>query len=415
MNNQESIIYVNMLGGFSISIGDKIIIDQNNQAKKPWSLLEYLIIFRDRDIPVEELMDLFWKDDASNNPAGALKTLMFRVRKLLEPLGYPTHELVVQNRKTYGWTKEFTTVCDTDRFEELCLRTENTLLGEDDLLSVCLEAFGLYKGNFLPKSEWESWVIPIHTHYHSLYRKLVHRTLILLDKRKDFPSIIDVCQKAITIDPYVEDAHYYLIYALFQSGNQMKAMEHYQRVTDMFYNEFSITPSVQFKELYKVISDKKHGITMDLGTIQETLLEGNTDSGAFFCEPSVFKDIYQLETRGSERTGDSVFLCLLTISNLKGELLKPAVQARAMDELGESIRNSLRRGDVYTRYSVSQYLMLLPTATYENGEMVLKRIVQTFKKEYSRKDLSITYSLQSIAPVPAGSKAKTKEASDVTR
>jgi len=183
----------------------------------------------------------------------------------------------------------------------------------------------------------------------------------------------------------------------------------------MFYNEFSITPSVQFKELYKVISDKKYGITMDLGTIQETLLEGNSDSGAFFCEPSVFKDIYQLETRGSERTGDSVFLCLLTISNLKGELLKPAVQARAMDELGESIRNSLRRGDVYTRYSVSQYLMLLPTATYENGEMVLKRIVQTFKKEYSRKDLSITYSLQSIAPVPAGSKAKTKEASDVTR
>ncbi len=69
-----------------------------------------------------------------------------------------------------------------------------------------------------------------------------------------------------------------------------------------------------------------------------------------------------------------------------------------MDELGSSIRNSLRRGDVYSRYSVSQYLMLLPTATYENGEMVLKRIIQNFKKEYSRKDLSITYSLQSVLP-----------------
>ena len=83
---------------------------------------------------------------------------------------------------------------------------------------------------------------------------------------------------------------------------------------------------------------------------------------------------------------------------LKGELLKPSVQTRAMDELGESIRTSLRRGDIYSRYSVSQYLMLLPTATYENGEMVLKRIIQNFKKAYSRKDLSITYSLQSIIP-----------------
>lgn len=147
-----------------------------------------------------------------------------------------------------------------------------------------------------------------------------------------------------------------------------------------------------------MISDKKHGITMDLSTIREILLEGGTNKGAFSREPSVFRDIYQLEARAIERTGDSIFLCLLTISNLKGELLKPAVQTRAMDEMGSSIRNSLRRGDVYSRYSVSQYLMLLPTATYENGEMVLKRIIQNFKKEYSRKDLSITYSLQSVLP-----------------
>ena len=398
MKNQESVIYVNMLGGFSISIGDKAIVDQNNQAKKPWSLLEYLITFRGRDIPVEELIDLFWKDDGSNNPAGALKTLMFRVRKLLEPLGYPTQELIFQNRKAYGWTKHLTTVCDTDRFEDLCVQSEALELTFDQRLSLCMEAFTLYKGNFLPKSEWETWVVPIHTYYHTLYQKLVNRILNMLDEKKDYPTMIEVCQQAIAIDPYGEDGHYYLICALYQSGNQLMAMEHYQRVNDMFYNEFAITPSLRFKELYKLISDKKHGITMDLSNIREILLEGGTSKGAFCCEPSVFRDIYQLETRAIERTGDSIFLCLLTISNLKGELLKPAVQTRAMDELGESIRNSLRRGDIFSRYSVSQYLMLLPTATYENGENVLKRIIQNFKKEYSRKDLSITYSLQSVTP-----------------
>ncbi len=398
MKNQESVIYVNMLGGFSISIGDKAIVDQNNQAKKPWSLLEYLITFRGRDIPVEELIDLFWKDEGSNNPAGALKTLMFRVRKLLEPLGYPTQELIFQNRKAYGWTKHLTTVCDTDRFEDLCVQSEALELTFDQRLSLCMEAFTLYKGNFLPKSEWETWVVPIHTYYHTLYQKLVNRILNMLDEKKDYPTMIEVCQQAIAIDPYGEDGHYYLICALYQSGNQLMAMEHYQRVNDMFYNEFAITPSLRFKELYKMISDKKHGITMDLSNIREILLEGGTTKGAFCCEPSVFRDIYQLETRAIERTGDSIFLCLLTISNLKGELLKPAVQTRAMDELGESIRNSLRRGDIFSRYSVSQYLMLLPTATYENGENVLKRIIQNFKKEYSRKDLSITYSLQSVTP-----------------
>lgn len=399
MKNLESVIYVNMLGRFSITIGDQEIVDQNNQAKKPWSLLEYLITFRGRDIPVDELIDLFWRDESSsNNPAGALKTLMFRVRKLLEPLGYPTQELIFQNRKAYGWTKELVTVCDTDRFEDLCLQSEQPDLNDEDRLHLLLEAFSLYKGNFLPKSEWESWVVPIHTYYHTLYQKLVKSTLMILDEHKDYPTMIDVCQRTISIDPYGEDAHYYLIYALYQSGNQLKSIEHYKRVNDLFYNEFAVTPSIRFKELYKMISDKKHGITMDLSTIREILLEGATNKGAFCCEASVFRDIYQLETRAIERTGDSIFLCLVTISNLKGELLKPAVQTRAMDELGESIRNSLRRGDVYSRYSVSQYLMLLPTATYENGEMVLKRIIHNFKKEYSRKDLSITYSLQTVMP-----------------
>ncbi len=397
-NNKEPIIYVNMLGEFSVTMNGKSIVDQNNQAKKPWSLLEYLITYRERDIPVDELIDLFWWNETSNNPAGALKTLMFRVRKLLEPLGHPPQELVVQNRKTYGWTKKLKTITDTDRFEELCNQSESMDLASDECLELCMEAFALYKGNFLPKSEWESWAVPLHTFYHSLYQKLIRKILYMLNERKDYPGIIDVSQQVISIDQYEEEAHYYLIYALYQSGNQNMAMKYYQRVIDMFYNEFAITPSDRFKELYKMISDKKHGITMDLSIIQAKLLEGANEKGAFCCEPSVFRDIYQLETRAIERTGDSLFLCLLTISNLKGELLKPAVQTRAMDELGESIRNSLRRGDIYSRFSVSQYLMLLPTATYENGEMVLKRIIQNFRKEYSRKDLSITYSLQSIIP-----------------
>ena len=33
-------------------------------------------------------------------------------------------------------------------------------------LELCLEGLELYKGDFLPKSEYESWVIPISTYYH---------------------------------------------------------------------------------------------------------------------------------------------------------------------------------------------------------------------------------------------------------
>lgn len=391
-------IYVNMLGGFSIRIEHHQINDQSNHSKKPWILLEYLITFRNREISPNELIELIWANDKSTNPSGALKTLLFRSRKLLLPLNYPTHELIIQSRGSYAWTKKFKTVVDIDIFESLCNQAFKSNDSPKEKLDLCLSAIDIYKGDFLPQSEWESWVVPISTYYHSLYQKLVHDTIDLLKETESYQKIIDVCQKAIQVEAFDETLHYNLIYSLYKTGNQHGAMEHYNHTVDMFYNEFAITPSDDLKELYKTIRDTKHGITTDLSTIQEILQEESCTKGAFYCEYSVFKDIYQLESRAIIRTGDSIYLCLLTLTDLNGQLLKPAILTKAMDEMNETIRSSLRRGDVFTRYSISQYMILLPTATYENGEIVLRRITQTFRKQYTRRDLMVSYSLQAVLP-----------------
>ena len=49
-------------------------------------------------------------------------------------------------------------------------------------------------------------------------------------------------------------------------------------------------------------------------------------------------------------------------------------------------------------YSISQYLILLPTVTAEKGEMVLKRIITNFRKLYNRKDITVEMRLQPILP-----------------
>lgn len=391
------VVCVNMLGQFSISINEKSINAQSNQSKKPWSLLEYLITYRKREISSNELIDLIWGDEESSNPGGALKTLLFRSRKLLTPLDYPSHELIIQHRGSYAWNPDITTIVDADQFEELCARG-NDEVNEREQLNYFLRALDLYKGDFLPKSEWASWVIPLSTYYHSLYQQCAHKTIILLETNDDWTGVIDLCKKAITIEPFDEEFHYHLIYALYKNNDQHGALEHYAHTVNQFYNEFAITPSSRLKDLYKLIRDEKHGITTDLSIIQDSLREETHMNGAFYCEYSVFRDIYQLESRAIERTGDSIYLCLLTISDISGKMLKASVMAKAMMALGEAISGSLRRGDAYTRYSVSQYLILLPSASYENGESVLKRIGSNFRHRYSRKNLVLNYSLQAMEP-----------------
>lgn len=402
--SKSPIIYVHMLGEFSITINEQTINDENNQSKKPWSLLEYLVAFRGRGVSPMELVELIWGEDESSNPSGALKTLMFRARKLLTPLNYPPQELLVQRRGSYAWTRELTTIVDADVFESHALKGLDSHTPSDLQLASCLEALELYKGDFLPKSDWESWVIPISAYYHSLYQKTAHRAISLLLRSDDYDRIIDISQKAARIEPYDEDLHYQLIHALFKSGRQHAALEHYNHTVDMLYSEFAITPSERLKSLYKVIQDTEHGITTDLSVIQDSFLEDSGKNGAFFCEYVVFKDIYQLENRAIERTGDSIYLCMLTLSDLNGSLLQQPFLNKGMELLGSSVCSSLRRGDAYSRYSVSQYIILLPTSTYENGELVLKRIIQNFHRLYTRKDMMVTYSLQAI--VPQGSRVE---------
>ena len=402
-SEEKPTIYVNTLGGFSIKVGDKEITDNSNQSKKPWCLLEYLVVFQKKDISPNELINVIWADDPGVNPQGALKTLMFRSRKLLEPLELPPQKLLVQQRGSYAWTQEYPTQLDIDRFEAICTQVINHIQDEDAALKLCLEGLAIYKGDFLPKSEYESWVIPISTYYHSLYQKLVRAVSEDLMERGDYAQVEEICTQAVSIDRFTEDFHYYLIYAAYKKGDQKKALQNYRDTTEMFYRERLMTPSERFKEMYRVISDSEQEVITDLNVIQEAL--GRTSScgeeknrGAYQCEYAVFKRLVQLERRGVERSGDSVYLCLLTVGDRKGRTLKPEIQARAMERLRNVINSSLRSSDAFARYSVSQFIILLPSATYENGEQVMHRILSAFNKAYVRKDVSVSYSLNVVLP-----------------
>ena len=84
---ETRVLKINMLGEFSISYGDETADDQSNRSKKLWSLLEYLITFRDREVRQAEIIEFLWPEDRIDDPANTLKTLLHRVRSLVNGLG----------------------------------------------------------------------------------------------------------------------------------------------------------------------------------------------------------------------------------------------------------------------------------------------------------------------------------------
>ncbi len=397
--NDTNVLQINMLGEFSLTYGDKTIDDQSNRSKKLWILLQYLIAFRDREITQNELIEMLWPEGTIDNPANTLKTLLHRVRSVLNELGFTDGKnIILYQHGVYSWNSELSITVDTDQFEQFC-RLASATEDENRKLESLLQAIQLYKGDFLPHCAQEFWVVPINAYYHSQYIKITHEALELLSGRGLFNDVIAICQKALVLDSYDEYLHFAMIRALMATGAQRAALQHYEYVTELFFNQFGVTPSPELTAFYREIVRTSKNLELDLNVIKDDLREHDVQNGASFCEYECFKDIYRLEARAASRTGKAIHIALVTITDSRGEPLMQKPLNTAMNRIKDVISSSLRRGDVFTRYSVAQYLIMLPSTSLENGSRVLSRIVSTVRRQYPKMNAAIHYKLLPLDPV----------------
>lgn len=396
---RNDLIQVNMLGEFSITnaAGDCAISDRNNRSKKVLTLLEYLVTFRGREISQAELIELLWPDGDSDEPANTLKTLLHRARTALDELGRGTGKLMILCRRgAYAWNNDRATAVDSEEFEKCCHTAESEEGPEK--LRLLLNATGLYKGDFLPKSASELWAVPLVTYYHTLYLNAVHEAVALLTDAARFDEVIALCRKAIAIDPFDEQLHLSLIQTLMANGMQQQAMAHYTQVTELYLNKFGINPSPELTALYKEIVKTSKSTEMNLSIIREELRESEGAAGAFYCEYEFFKDIYRLQARAAVRSGGVVQIALLTAMDAAGHRLSQKQMTLTMQRLKDVVACSLRSSDVFSRFSVSQFLILLPSARLEDSEMVLHRISGNFRREYPHMNVLLHYSALPMEP-----------------
>lgn len=388
---------ISMLGQFELQVDDVIINDGINRSRKMWNLLAYIVSHRDKLISQQEFINALWGDESGQNPINALKTLLYRIRLLLTPLEKKyAAEFILSQRGSYSWNNAINCKVDVDEFETLCRRAADEKLDAIKRIALYREAMDIYRGDFLPKLSMEFWVIPLSVHYHSLYLTAVKRFVDLLDRNGLYIEISQVCTNAIAIDPLDEDLHCMQIRALLRQGKNSAALSQYEKATDVLYRNLGIKPSDALRRLYVDIMRTNESLETDLGVIQDQLREAVAEPGAFVCEYGFFKEAYRLEIRRAARSGLAVFIGLFTVYTDTGEIPELPLLNPAMDQLLEAIKLSLRKGDVVSRYSGMQYVVMLPALTYEDGELVMNRIVNNFYKQIRRKPVKLHYRLQQL-------------------
>lgn len=388
---------VHMLGGFSVSADDKLIVS-TDAGGQIWNLMEYLVCFRDKPYSQEQLLEALWDDDVED-PAAALKNLVYRLRKAFTDAGISwARELVSSKGGVYHWNTALPMRVDTQQFEEAAHRAETEKNPAARLKLLCTAA-ELYSGEFLPGACSRIWVTPINRYYHALYFNVVYTLLDACERDKNWELMYACAHRAAEIDPFEEDVHYYILLSLARLGRQNEAIRHYNYVSDLFYRELGADLSPRLGDMFTEIAKSAKNGNENLATLKAELREEEDVRGAYYCEYEIFKSLYHIKARSVERDGDSVFLGLLTIAGFTpGADPEPSVRNQAMQALHRAVVESLRVGDVFSRCTGTQYVILLSHINFENGEMVMSRIVRRFKSFAAAGKVALTYSLQAVDP-----------------
>ena len=381
-----------MLGGFGIISGEMRVTEQVGKSSKVWKLIQYLITNRKKSVSQEELINVFCDGDLVANPGSALRTMVSRARAALDKAGLPhADELILAKSGGYAWNNAIRCEVDAEEFEELCKKA-GSKIAEEKRLELLLKATNLYRGDFLPNSAGDMWVIPLARWYRSMYISCAHDALEILTRKGQNVEAEELCAKALRMDPFDEQLLEYRLRSLLAQGKNAEAFDEYKRMETMFYDvlcvQFSENLSALFSQIQKPII--KEDATLE-AVINEFLKDADYP-GAYYCDITVFKILCQIEARSMSRSGRTTFIARFDTKH------EPrAKNGGVMKQLAIAIPHSLRKGDMFTRVTPNQYMLMLHNLTYEDCKLLIDRIMYSLETKYLPKVIGV--SVKPLQPI----------------
>ena len=388
--------------------GSMKIMSQNGEVtpkvprKKVWVLFTYIILNRLKEYTKDDLVEAIWPYEKPEDPSYELKLLLEEMKDELEilKLSY-LRELIITINGVYRWNNNYMCVVDCDIFENILQDNVLQTLSEEEQMEHYLRAIELYKAEFLVKVTDVKWIVNLQRWYRNLYLDAVNHVLWYWLKKRDYENMVKLCEKDLYNEDFNEELHYHYLVALIRLNRRKEALAHYEYIVESYYSILGVPPAERILDLYIDIVEDEAQKKRNLRGINDLLKEHNKVNGAYYCEYVVFKNMYQLEARNMVRTGKMVYLCLLNLQPEEQDVVDEEEIENKMLELKESISNSLRMGDCFCRYSTTQYMILLPTATYDIGSMVIQRILTHYKGKINEAQVSVEWELVPVEPILA--------------
>lgn len=389
-------IRVQMLGGPRVWAGTEPVLDSPDALSLPWRLFLLLALEGGAREAAELAAALLPQHEAAN-AARALEKAAADINGAFAAAAPGCAPVAVCNGR-YALDADIRLEVDTERFEAAL---DEAAAAQGPARWTLLEdALEHYRGDLLGGRGDEAWAAPAAARLRERRAGASGALCEELYRAGEYNRLLAAATTATRHDALDADAHVGLFRALDAMEMNRAIITAYHRLARLFGEELGAGPPAEVVEIYGRAGGQVEPLERDILAIRDDLQQaaaaGRAD-GPLLCSYEVFKYLYQIVARSSERTGAGVVIVLLTLE--AGDDVPARRLAAAMAKTRDRMLGGLlRKSDIVARYSQNQYIVMLSVDKPQSAELVVRRLREGCEADPALQGLRAVFTSAGMEP-----------------
>ncbi len=377
--------------GFKILVDGENIVNRFGITSKKAILLQYLLANLNEEILIKDIAKVLWQNDESEDSINATKMTIAQVRN--ELANYDLADCMLVRKDRCAWTVRKDVDIDFVTMQKTYQKAMSESMAGNKPHVLFEEILFTYAGDLFATLGNVEWIKHTRAYFNKLFCQTIKKYIDILEKEEKFIDIVRVSKLGIEKVPLEVDINIAFMKALINLNRPAEALLQYENVTNLYYIYFGGSLPNELIEFYKVLIKQEKVAQINLEQIYEDLKIEDEDEGALLCDYSIFKYIFRLYMRNLKRLNTTVFVVLVRLQAMGGNI-GPIETDRAMQRLGNTLKDNLRSGDALSRQSIMAYALLLPRVNSANTcKFVMERVKQLFYMDSQNTKFTLEYKM----------------------
>lgn len=214
--------------------------------------LFFLLLESTHPLSKDQLIEALWPEAMGEQLDTTMRTAIYYLRQAIGKtcVVYVSGLYSLNLASVYGSDIWY----DVTQFESCYKQAKQALAAEDDEAArvALIELVELYTGDYL-QYRYHDWCLPRRQRLRLAYMDALEHLAQVAWRQEDWDESIEYWNALLSLDPYIEKAHYWIMRAYLKQEKREFALRQYHICRKYLQEDLHTVPGVLLKELYQEI------------------------------------------------------------------------------------------------------------------------------------------------------------------